>query len=415
MNEKNLIKKQLIKNMIATFVTFTIIFAAFSAIIYNQVKNTMYQSIDRELILSVSNKDIEIPENGKIMKDNFGPKEKFSPRIIRIMRNESGKITNETSIGQAFLENFEDIPFDESKLNTIYTIVINNEYTYRVVTVKKADNTYLQLLANVDAEEQVLSHFGAILAFSATIAVFISIIASYFLSKKTIKPIIESYKKQTEFVQNASHELRTPLTIVQAKLELLLQKPESKIIDNTEEIRISLNETKRLTKLIKDLMLLARADSKNYNLDKKEMNIDGIVRDVSVPYKEFAELEEKKIILELNYGKNLNIDMSKISQLMIILLDNALKYTEKGDTIEVKTYEKDSKCVIEVKDSGIGIDDESIKHIFDRFYRADKARSRETGGTGLGLSIASWIVSVHDGTIKASHNQPKGTVFTIRL
>ncbi len=100
---------------------------------------------------------------------------------------------------------------------------------------------------------------------------------------------------------------------------------------------------------------------------------------------------------------------------MIILLDNAIKYTEENDKIEIKTYSKDNKCVIEVKDTGIGISDEGLKRIFERFYREDRARNRETGGTGLGLSIANVIVSEHNGTIKVSHNIPKGTVFTIRL
>ncbi|MBQ7410676.1 MAG: ATP-binding protein [Clostridia bacterium] len=100
---------------------------------------------------------------------------------------------------------------------------------------------------------------------------------------------------------------------------------------------------------------------------------------------------------------------------MIILLDNAIKYTETGDEIQINTFAKDNKCVIEVKDSGIGVSDEGLKRIFERFYREDRARNRETGGTGLGLSIANMIVSAHGGTIKASHNQPKGTVFTIRL
>ena len=100
---------------------------------------------------------------------------------------------------------------------------------------------------------------------------------------------------------------------------------------------------------------------------------------------------------------------------MVILLDNAMKYTEEGDSIEIATFIKDNKCVIEVKDTGIGISDESIKHIFERFYREDKARSRETGGSGLGLSIADMIVTSHGGTIRASHNGDKGTIFTIRL
>ena len=111
----------------------------------------------------------------------------------------------------------------------------------------------------------------------------------------------------------------------------------------------------------------------------------------------------------------LGIDASKFYQIIVLLLDNALKYTEENDEIKIETYQKDNKVVIEVKDTGIGISDEGLTRVFERFYREDEARNRETGGTGLGLSLASYIVSAHDGTIKASHNTPKGTIFTIKL
>ena len=96
-------------------------------------------------------------------------------------------------------------------------------------------------------------------------------------------------------------------------------------------------------------------------------------------------------------------------------MDNSLKYTNTGDTIIIKTYAKDGKCNIEVQDTGIGISKEGIKHIFERFYREDKARSRQTGGNGLGLSIAQNIVALHKGTIKAEHNNPKGTIIKIKI
>lgn len=223
------------------------------------------------------------------------------------------------------------------------------------------------------------------------------------------------YEKQTEFVQNASHELRTPLTIIQAKQELLLQEPESKIIDKSEDINIMLKETKRLTKLIKELMVLAMADSNELKMHKEKINIDDLIKEIITPYKDFAEMQEKEIILDLNYGKEANIDRNKINQLLVIILDNAIKYTAEKDTITVKTYSKEGKCVIEVADTGIGISKEAAKHVFDRFYREDKARSREKGGTGLGLSIAHTIVKLHGGNIKITSNEPKGAKVIIKI
>ena len=230
-----------------------------------------------------------------------------------------------------------------------------------------------------------------------------------------ILPIYKAYKRQTEFVENASHELRTPLTIIQAKQELLLQEPESKIIDKSEDINLTLKETRRLTKMIKELMVLARSNTNEYVLNKEEFNIDELILEIVKPYKDYAELEDKKIELNLNYKKKIKADKNKITELLIILLDNAIKYTGENDTITIKTYSKEGKCNIEVADTGIGISDEGLKRIFDRFYREDKARTRETGGTGLGLSIAHTIVTRHKGSIKAMHNTPKGSIFLVRI
>ena len=150
-------------------------------------------------------------------------------------------------------------------------------------------------------------------------------------------------------------------------------------------------------------------------LQKEDTELDEFVSNIIKNYIELAEIEGKKITIDTSFGKEIKIDRTKIHELLVILIDNAIKYTEEGDSIEVLTYSKDNKCIIEVKDTGIGVSEEGLKRIFERFYRDDKARNRETGGTGLGLSIASTIVKSHGGTIKASHNEPKGTVFTVRL
>lgn len=194
-----------------------------------------------------------------------------------------------------------------------------------------------------------------------------------------------------------------------------MQDPKSKIIDKSEDIILTLKETKRLSKLVKDLMLLARADSNNLEIKKEPIEIDKLIKEIVIPYQEMAIMQEKALTLNLNYGKTVLIDRNKIHEVLIILLDNALKYTEKSDTIEICSFAKDSKYVLEIKDSGIGISDEGIKQIFNRFYREDKARSRQTGGSGLGLAIANEIIALHNGTIKINHNTPKGIIVTIKL
>ncbi|MEI0736904.1 ATP-binding protein [Paenibacillus sp. JTLBN-2024] len=164
-----------------------------------------------------------------------------------------------------------------------------------------------------------------------------------------------------------------------------------------------------------DLLTLARADSTETQLEKQTIELDEFVDNVCGPYKEIAELSEKSMQLRLQSRTRLKADPERLHQLLVILLDNALKYTGEHDSIAISTYAKENKAFIEVSDTGIGISEEGLSRIFDRFYREDRARSREQGGSGLGLSIAQWIVHSHHGTIQALHNEPKGVIFRIRL
>ena len=407
MEEKKFIQKQLIKNMIYTFAVFVMLVLIFDLLIYKRAEQLLYKEIDTELQNLADLNSM----NNKIVLVN--------PRIICIIRDSEGNIINKETIGTLYEEYVADISFDITKLNTIYSLKVDSEYNYRCITVPALTMSnelcYIQLLANVDGENESLESLKNRLFSMSSIIIITSIVASYILSKKTLKPIIIAWERQTEFVQNAAHELRTPLTIIQAKQQLLLKEPESKIIDKSEDISLTINETRRLTKLVKELMVLAMADSNQLDIKRENKNIDELIKDVVIPYVEYAKMQNKELKVELNCNKEINIDINKITQLMVILLDNAIKYTKEGEKIEVKTHCKDGKCTIEVLDTGIGINDEQKKHIFERFYRADKARTRETGGTGLGLAIAQTIVKAHGGTIKVYNNEPKGTKFVVKI
>lgn len=405
MEEKKILREQLIKNVLIIFSAFLLLMLIFNIIIYKRVEISLYESIDKEL------KEIVESDESTI---------EINPRIIYIIRDEDGTILNQTSIGRFYDDYIDIVDFDKKHLNTIYTFKIDDEYNFRGITTTAyykptGEMVYIQLITNVDGEIQSLQNFRARLFGVTFMIITTSIVISYLLSRKTLSSIIENYKKQTEFVQNAAHELRTPLTIIQAKQQLLLQEPECKIIDKSEDINLTINETRRLGKLIKELMILATADSNKLKLNKEPIYLDKMLQDLVTPYIDYAEVQNKRLIVDLNYNKELNVDLNKISQLAIILLDNALKYTSEGEEIKFLTYVKDGKCNIEVSDTGIGITDEQKKHIFERFYRADKARSRETGGTGLGLSIAKTIVKLHGGSIKVTNNTPKGSKFIVRL
>lgn len=431
MNEQSLLKKQFFKYIRYNIIIFIIIFMVFGIFVSQLVTRITYTSVNIELKEAVKRLKTVISQND--LPDDFAytlfkskeirnyniSNSVNNPKIICIIRDEKGEIVTST-YNSSFEGYIVDVEFDKKLINSIYEMSIDNEYFYRGITIDLSEISdeetgYVQLLINVDIEKELVTIYSKIINSSIAFAILISIIASILMARKTLSPLYSMLKKQNEFVQNVSHELRTPLTIIQAKQELLLRDPEAKIIDKTEEIGSTLSEAQRLAKIIKDLMLLTRADNKQLEIQKSEVEVDEFIENIYKTYGELFEVEDKKLYIDLKYNKMASIDTNKIYQVMVILLDNALKYTEAGDSVTISTFLKDGKCVIEVKDTGIGINDESINRVFERFYREDKARNRETGGSGLGLSIATMIVSAHGGTIRASHNTPKGTIFTVKL
>lgn len=410
-------------------IAFTVIFTIFGIIIFTQVQNTLFSKTDEELtrfkemILTNPNRETRLPSlDGELPPNRPEEKtrERLNPRIITLDWNQEGKITNEDQIGTLLYENyFEDYTLDTENLNIITNMTIDDEYHFRYLLFQDTNDddevAYKQLLVNTDAEQTIIHNFGRLILICSVIFIILSISASYVLSKKVMRPIIRSWNKQTEFVENASHELRTPLTIIQNKLELLLTEPHEKIMNKFENIALSLSETRRLSKLTSDLLTLARADSAEIQLVKEPIHVDRFLKSISTPYIEIAESQDKHFWLHLNCDITIKADESRFHQLLVILLDNALKYTNEAQSIGLKTYAEDQKVVIEVTDTGFGIQEENLPHIFDRFYREDKARSRETGGTGLGLSIAQWIVTQHGGSISVMPNKKQGTTFKVKL
>lgn len=424
MNENKMIKHQQLRFILSNFIAFTVIFSIFGIIIFSQMKLTLYSKTDADLMSFRHN--IEQQGLPPLQRQSFGPPRGGppgpapfmpNPRITILTWNQKGEIVHFDDRTGYYGDIFSGLTLEESSKPV--NIVIDGTYHFRTVTLSdpdpKNDIATIQLLINVDGEQNVLHLFQTLLIACSILFILLSLAASYVLSRKSMKPIIRAWNKQVEFVENASHELRTPLTIIQNKLELLLTTPYEKIMDKFEHIALTLSETRRLSKLTTDLLTLARADSSETQLVKQSFEIDSFVREVCEPYSELAKSQSKHLWVEPHAHTALEADKNRIHQLLVILLDNAIKYTGPNDSILVRTASDDHWLTMEISDTGIGISEEGRERIFSRFYREDKARSREKGGSGLGLSIAQWIVSSHRGTIQALHNQPKGTIIKIKL
>ena len=224
-----------------------------------------------------------------------------------------------------------------------------------------------------------------------------------------------SFKRVTQFTADASHELRTPVALMRTIAELTLRKnrSESEYREALEQIYMELERT---SQLVENLMVLARADSSWGGPAAEPMDLAESVRDACLEGKTLARVKKVTFRYELpEDGITMRGDAQAIRRLFLILIDNAVKYTATGGEVTVSLETTDGDAWGRVKDTGIGIPREDLPNIFERFYRADKARSRDTGGAGLGLSIARWIADVHAGEIEVESEPGKGSVFSVRL
>ncbi len=222
----------------------------------------------------------------------------------------------------------------------------------------------------------------------------------------------ESYRAQQRFVGDASHELRAPLTAIQANLELLQRLPNLPVGERQEALDEASREAHRLTRLVGDLLVLARADAGGA-LVRHKVEIDRVLLDAVAEARHLAR--GHKLDVTALESATVVGDEDRLKQLFLILFDNAIKYTAPQGQITVMLDRNSRSVTLRVMDTGVGIPAEALPHVFERFYRADPARSRDPGGTGLGLPIARWIVEKHGGDIQLESQAGKGTTVTVKF
>lgn len=220
---------------------------------------------------------------------------------------------------------------------------------------------------------------------------------------------------RNQFVSDASHELKTPLATMKIMLESLIYQPDMQEELRTEFLQDVNKEIDRLTAIVTDLLTLVRADGHDVRLARERMSLAATVHDVVHRLKLVTEQKEQQLALKLEDSGDMYADKGKLDQVVYNLIENASKYTQPGGHIDVRLVRSGKDAVLTVQDNGPGISKENLPHVFERFFRADKARSRETGGTGLGLAIAQQIVTLHAGTITVDSEEGKGTTFTVTL
>jgi two-component system, OmpR family, sensor histidine kinase ArlS len=225
--------------------------------------------------------------------------------------------------------------------------------------------------------------------------------------------IEQSYEQQNRFVSDASHELRTPIAVIQGYINLLYRwgKEDKEVLN--ESIEAIKSESENMKDLVEKLLFLARTDKNTQKLECEEFPIDELIDEI---VKETRMIDsEHKILCDKNEGILFLGDRKLLKQAMRVFIDNSIKYTPSGGSIKINSFQKNSSLTIQIEDSGIGISKEDLPYIFDRFYRCDKSRTKESGGNGLGLSIAKWIIGRHNGGIEVESAINVGTKIIIYL
>ena len=291
-------------------------------------------------------------------------------------------------------------------------------YLWRTLAIQEEGKSRGRLI--IGRSLSLYDHFLFVLAqaLGASSFVFLAVSGAvgHFAAGRAISPIRRSFDTQRRFAADASHELRTPLSVIQASLDVLEKEEGEGLSPLSRQIFDDLkDEVRRMTRLTGDLLTLARSDSDGLELVRESFDGVELARGVVRNMRSLAELRGVALALSTHPPCVFYADKDRIAQLMMILLDNAIKFTPSGGQAMLTLGCQNDTVVLEVADTGIGLSREDRQLVFERFFRVDKARSRENGGAGLGLSIAAWIVKAHGGSIAALENTNGGSVFRVVL
>jgi heavy metal sensor kinase len=444
----------------------SLILIIFASGIFIYFKNSLQDSIDAKIrsigeVLSSSMTEA----HGASVFGNFErylenvlgrkPKGKF----IQIM-DSSGRIGAKMSDieGEALPTSFNALE-RAMRGEIVYETIERTKPRLRMVTIPIMDNkkvtSVVQVGTSLEDFDETIRKLLLIIIISIPTSIIVTIVVGYFMAKKALRPVDQirraavkisssnldekiditgrrdelgrlaetfnamigrlkdAFQRINQFSIDVSHELKTPLTILKGETEVALRKEREK--DDYQKLLLSnLEEIDRMSCIIDDLLLLSKADTKEIKLNIEEVALRDLIMDVCMNMKVVAD--KKSVALQISELEDVRLkgDELKLRRMLLNVVENGIKYSHVGGKVSVSSYVNDGYARIDVKDDGIGISEEDIKYVFDRFYRADRSRKRESG-SGLGLSISRWIAGAHKGSIEVKSQPAQGSVFTIKL
>jgi heavy metal sensor kinase len=452
-------------------VILAIILSSFSLFLYITLSDSLYKGLDNKIktMAEVIASSIQRPLGGgqniaeidRIMSKQLGIRP-FG-RFIQVL-DESGRVGGRSTN----LRNVK-IPINVQTLKdaargkvTFETVKVMEDYPLRVVTLPVIEDgrmvCTIQVGSSLEGVEEALQQLLIILIIAVPAALLLTSVGGLFLANKALKPVDEitqiakrigsgdlnqrikirkvndeigrlaatfnemiakldeSFQQIKRFTADASHELKTPLTILKGEVEVTLKK-ERKLEEYRQTLSSNLEEIDRMSRIVENLLTLSRADMGELKMAREEMDLSYVARAVWEDLKRMAQIKDVQLKFVDDSFTKVEGDPLHLRQLILNLVENGIKYTPSGGDVELRVRgDRENKVVkIEVSDTGVGIAQEDLERVFDRFFRVDKARSRETGGTGLGLNICRLIVEAHQGQIWVESELGKGSTFTVTV
>lgn len=289
-------------------------------------------------------------------------------------------------------------------------------YSASLIPERKQLQGYVRVNESTENLQEELDRLLWGFSYGGLIAVILTGIGSWWLTRRSLKPVEQSFQQLKQFTADASHELRSPLTVVKTSVEVMMNHPERIHPNDEKKLKAIASATNQMTRLVEDLLLLARTDATQTPTFKwVSIPLDELLEDLVDLLQPQADV--KGIILKSEIPEEVFVNGNpvELKRLFSNLLENALQYTPTGGTVSVGVVRRDRFVFVSVNDTGIGIAPEDIPLVFNRFWRADKARSHREGGLGLGLAIAAAIAHTHGGEITVKSQVGVGSSFQVRL
>jgi heavy metal sensor kinase len=451
-----------------------LVLAIFGVAFYALLSRALYARVDNSLrsLIEVGARSLsnDLEEGQSIISAALSTSaELATPEQSLLIFDPSGRLLAENHPKDDFQirpPELSSIPEEKASLYTVTELGGDVAADYRVaalrVTIPPKNVTYVLLASqSLDAVEDELALLRKPLLFAASAALLLAGLGGWLLARKSLAPVVAmagsarrigaenlgqqlpvsnprdelgqlgatfnellarlhtSFELQRRFMADASHELRTPLSIMRTTASVTLRKRSRGEDEYREAIQMMDEQSRRLSRIVKDLFILSRADAGHYPLNKSSFYLNDLLEEVARAGGLLAE--HKSVALEITNSTEADFhgDEDLLRQMILNLVDNAVKYTPAGGVVRLSLTQESDNYMISVSDTGPGIPLEAQAHVFDRFYRANIGRthSEETvsDGTGLGLAIARWIAQAHDGALELARSDHRGTTFIIRL